>query len=95
MPASDRRVHNRTAMSAKVKVVHEHWGEFIFSTRDISDGGIFISLEDAVFEPNLGDRVVVQVQGLPIPAPVLDMRVVRRTVDGFGLQFESSDEESE
>jgi hypothetical protein len=27
------------------------------------------------------------VQGLPVPAPVLDMVVVRKTNDGFGLQF--------
>jgi hypothetical protein len=31
--------------------------------------------------------VTVQVQGLPVPAPILDMVVVRRTIDGFGLQF--------
>jgi len=41
----------------------------------------------AVFEPSIGDCVTVQVQGLPVPAPILDMVVVRRTIDGFGLQF--------
>ncbi|HLT14762.1 MAG TPA: PilZ domain-containing protein [Marinobacter sp.] len=92
MAASDRREHNRTAMSAKVKVVHQQWGEFVFSTRDISDGGVFIVLGEESFDPSIGDKVTVQVQGLPIPAPVLEMLVVRRTVDGFGLQFDHSDE---
>ncbi|MGX1200583.1 c-di-GMP-binding flagellar brake protein YcgR [Marinobacter sp. MBR-105] len=87
MVGSDRREHSRTAMSAKVKLVHEQLGEFVFSTRDISDGGVFIVLGEQVFEPSIGDCVTVQVQGLPVPAPILDMVVVRRTIDGFGLQF--------
>ncbi|MBS8239329.1 PilZ domain-containing protein [Marinobacter lipolyticus] len=87
MVGNDRREHNRTAMSAKVKVRHGTQGEFVFSTRDISDGGIFIVVESDPFEPTIGDRVEVQVQGLPVPAPILEMVVVRRTNDGFGLQF--------
>ncbi|MEP1214062.1 MAG: PilZ domain-containing protein [Marinobacter sp.] len=87
MVGNDRRIHNRTAMSAKVRVTHEELGEFVFSTRDISDGGVFIVVDAEPFEPTIGDSVQVQVQGLPVPAPVLDMVVVRKTNDGFGLQF--------
>ncbi len=74
-------------MSAKVRVTHEELGEFVFSTRDISDGGVFIVVDTEPVEPSIGDSVQVQVQGLPVPAPVLDMVVVRKTNDGFGLQF--------
>ncbi|MDL0433136.1 PilZ domain-containing protein [Marinobacter sp. TBZ242] len=87
MVGNDRRVHNRTAMSAKVRVTHEELGEFVFSTRDISDGGVFVVVDTEPFVPSIGDQVQVQVQGLPVPAPVLDMVVVRKTNDGFGLQF--------
>jgi hypothetical protein len=52
----------RTAMSAKVKVVHATLGEFTFSTRDISDGGVFIVVDTEPFAPELGDKVTVQVQ---------------------------------
>ncbi len=86
MNSEDRREHIRTALNAKVSVKHPDIGSRVFSTHDISDGGIFIVVEDD-FSPQLGDRVQVQVQGLPIPAPVLEMMVVRKTVDGFGLQF--------
>ncbi|MDR9425765.1 MAG: PilZ domain-containing protein [Marinobacter sp.] len=89
MTADDRRQHVRTAMAARVKIIHESLGEFVFSTSDISDGGLFIAMEDDAFKPELGDRVTVQVQGLPVPAPVLEMRVVRRTEDGLGLEFEN------
>lgn len=88
MAGNDRREHIRTAMSAKVKVTHPVQGEFIFSTRDISDGGVFVVVDTEPFAPELGDKVTVQVQGLPVPAPVLDMVIVRKTSDGFGLQFE-------
>lgn len=87
MGENDRREHGRTAMSAKVKVRHGVFGEFLFSTRDISDGGIFIVVDGEFFDPDIGDKVEVQVQGLPVPAPVLEMEVVRKSNDGFGLQF--------
>lgn len=87
MVGNDRRIHSRTAMSAKVRVTHEELGEFVFSTRDISDGGVFVVVDTEPFTPSIGDNVQVQVQGLPVPAPVLDMVVVRKTNDGFGLQF--------
>jgi len=90
MAVDDRREHFRTAMSAQVKVCHDQLGEFVFSTRDISDGGVFIVVGSEPFIPELGDKVRVQVQGLPVPAPELDMIVVRKTVDGFGLQFGDS-----
>jgi len=90
MDGNDRREHIRTAMSAKVKVVHEELGEFIFSTRDISDGGVFIVVDTEPFAPNLGDTVTVQVQGLPVPALILEMVVVRKTNDGYGLQFDQN-----
>lgn len=88
MSGSDRREYSRTAMSAKVKVRHDTQGEYVFSTRDISDGGVFIVVDQEPFVPQVGDRLTVQVQGLPVPAPELRMVVVRKTVDGYGLQFE-------
>ena len=87
MAGNDRRIHSRTALSAKVKVTHESLGEFVFSTRDISDGGVFIVIDTEPFEPTIGDQIQVQVQGLPVPAPVLEMVIVRKTIDGYGLQF--------
>ena len=86
MTTADRREHIRTALNARVKVTHPQYEPRFFATRDISDGGVFIVVEDE-FSPAIGDRLQVQVQGLPIPAPILEMVVVRKTIDGFGLQF--------
>lgn len=90
MTPDDRREHLRTSMSATVKVEHETLGSFVFGTRDISDGGVFIAVEDQQFAPELGDKVAVQVQGLPMEAPILHMVVRRKTFEGYGLQFADS-----
>lgn len=87
---TDRREHIRTALNARVSVAHDTLGKRQFSTRDISDGGVFVVVEEDDFEPELGDVVTVQVQGLPMPAPELRMVVTRKTVDGFGLRFADS-----
>lgn len=82
----DRRIFPRTAMNAKVRVVHPSIGEHIYATRDVSDGGVYVVVDDGFFPP-LGSVVEVQVQGLPVPAPILKMQVVRQGNDGYGLQF--------
>ena len=82
----DKRVHIRTLLNTKVKVTHDLVEEGIFYVRDISDGGVFVIVGDAIFPP-LGSVVTVQMQDLPFEAPILDMVVVRKGADGFGLKF--------
>ncbi|WP_111496437.1 PilZ domain-containing protein [Marinobacter bohaiensis] len=82
----DRRSALRTALSARVRISHPTLGERVYHTRDISDSGIFVVVEDDTW-PDIGDQVEVQVQGLPGEAPVLGMKVVRLTPEGFGLEF--------
>lgn len=67
-------------------VRHDTIGEKVFEMRDLSDGGIFVIVDNEVF-PEVGSQVEVQVQGLPIVAPVRTMRVVRQSSEGFGLEF--------
>jgi len=86
----NKRVHERTLLNAKVKVTHELLGDGIFYVRDISDGGVFVIVGESVFPP-LGSIVRVQMQNLPFEAPILDMVVVRKGVDGFGLRFVSDE----
>jgi PilZ domain-containing protein len=88
--SSDKRDHIRTLLNAQIKVTHDLLEEGLFYVRDISDGGVFVIVGDAKF-PTLGSVVKVQMQGLPFEAPVLDMVVVRKGLDGFGLRFVSDD----
>ena len=91
---SDKRGSPRTAFNAKVKVMHTSIGESVFMTRDISDGGIFVLVDGQEFPP-IGSSVQVQVQGMPIAAPIVEMVIVRKGSDGYGLQFLVSNEDSE
>lgn len=88
----EQRGYSRTSMSARIMVRHSEIGEHVFTMRDLSDGGIFILVDNESF-PSVGSEVEVQVQGLPVPAPVRRMKVVREAPDGYGLAFMGVDPE--
>lgn len=68
--------------------MHPDFGEVIVMTRDISDSGIFIFERSGLL--SIGDIVEVQIQDTPMEAPVVQMAVVRRDSEGYGLQFVNS-----
>ncbi len=84
--SEDKRRHVRTPIVCRIRIVHPRFGEMMVKTRDISDGGVFVVLDDAPALP-VGDIVQGQVQGLVADAPVLDMEVVRVEPTGVGLKF--------
>ncbi len=83
---SDKREHVRTPFVCRIKIGHETLGDLEAKTRDISDGGVFVSLEPEQMPP-IGTVVVGQVQGLAEEAPQLRMEVVRIESEGVGLRF--------
>lgn len=83
---SDKREHVRTPFVCRIKIGHETLGDLEVKTRDISDGGVFVSLKPEQMPP-IGTVVVGQVQGLAEEAPQLRMEVVRIESEGVGLRF--------
>lgn len=83
---SESRSHPRIPMKAQVKITHESFGELVATTRDISDGGIFLITKDFDMPP-VGTVIEGQVQGLHGDAPVLKMEIIRAEEDGVGLRF--------
>ncbi len=82
----EKRQHLRTAVSIKVRVWHDSIGSVIFTTRDVSDGGVFlITSGDPI--PPVGTVVQGQVQGPVDDLPVVTMEVVRLEPTGIGLRF--------
>jgi len=81
----NKRQFQRTRFASRVKVDHPQHGSAVFTTADVSDGGVYI--ERGAFDLDVGDVVEVQVQGLPVEAPVVRMLVVRRDASGFGLRY--------
>ena len=83
---SDKRIHFRTPLACRIKIICPVNGEMMVKTRDISDGGVFVALGGEQVPP-MGTIVTGQVQGLMDDAPILEMEVVRVESEGIGLQF--------
>ena len=78
----------RVSIPLRVSLTMTDNGQIFAVTRDISDGGIFLTL-DADVMPEIGDEVNVQVQGLPggQEPPWVKMLVVRSESSGVGLKI--------
>lgn len=84
--SENKRQHLRTTMCVEFKLFHPVFGERTVSTRDLSDGGVYLILDDVGALP-VGARVTGQVQGLMEDAPLVSMEVVRVDAAGLGLRF--------
>jgi len=87
---SDKRRFTRTPFACQIKIKHESIGELLVKTRDISDGGVFVVLDQSQIPP-IGTHLSGQVQGLMDDAPGLEMEVVRVEPSGVGLKFIDQD----
>jgi hypothetical protein len=86
MTSRERRRHPRLPLPARIRVMHASFGSMVVSSRDISDGGVFISNGEQPYPP-VGELVQVQALDMPVEAEVLDARIVRVESSGVGLEF--------
>lgn len=84
-PANQRQ-YMRTPLRCKFKIWHDSIGEMVVTTRDISDGGLFLIMDDTQVPP-IGSVLKGQVQGMMADAPVVVMEIVRVEAGGIGLRF--------
>lgn len=84
---SDQRHNVRTPLKVRLRIEHPAHGEMLVTTRDISDTGVYVLLDQAHDLLVIGERVSGQVQGLPMEAPILQLEVVRVELLGVGLRF--------
>lgn len=86
--SQDQRGHPRTRLEVTIELVTRDGYRTEAKTWNISDGGTFVELTAAQKQHfNLGTQVRSQVKGLPMPAPVVMMRVVRHAPSGIGLKI--------
>ncbi len=83
----NQRDTSRAPLKVRIRIDHPIHGELQVMTRDISDSGVFVIIDDAQKLLKIGELVTGQVQGLPVDAPVLQMEVVRFEPGGVGLRF--------
>ena len=82
----EKREHPRNPLSVKVRISHPTIGTVVVSTRDLSDGGVFLVTDGSKLPP-LGSVVDGQVQGPMENPPVVKMKIVRIESGGIGLAF--------
>lgn len=83
----NKRQAPRTPLQVRIRIDHPRLGQMLVSTRDISDSGVFVVIDEAQDQLQLGEIVTGQVQGMPIEAPIVEMEVVRFEASGMGLRF--------
>jgi hypothetical protein len=84
---TNQRDTSRAPLKVRIRIDHPMHGELQVMTRDISDSGVFVIIDDAQSLLKIGEVVTGQVQGLPMEAPILQMEVVRFEPSGVGLRF--------
>lgn len=82
----NRRQDMRIKVKAKVKLSHPSVGQVLLESGDISDSGVFLYTGE-ITPPEVGERVTIQMTGMPMEAPIVTMKVVRHISEGIGLQF--------
>ena len=83
---TNKRKQLRQLVNAPVKLSHSVFGEITAFTGDISNTGVFISIENKPTLPK-GAHIKLQFLSSLYPKVTFNTRVVRVTDEGFGLVF--------
>lgn len=89
---SNHRKNTRTPLKVRLRIDHPVHGEMLVTTRDISECGVYVLMDQAQHLLAMGEQVQGQVQGLPMEAPILQLEVVRVEALGVGLRFVQAEE---
>lgn len=81
-----RRFYKRDLVKARIKIDGPFLGSITGRTQNISDGGLFASMEDMLELP-IGSHITMQMLDSANPAVAFNMKVVRGNYEGFGLKF--------
>lgn len=82
----ERRHYKRKLVNARVKLYHANADPVDGTTRDISDGGVFV-MTDTPLPLSEGDQLKMVLPQSRSPDVVFNVRVIRLEADGAGLMF--------
>ena len=82
----ERRIHRRKLVNARVLLKHPTIGEHKTYTHDISDGGVFVLLQNTPDLP-AGSELDMQLLDSGQPDVVFKMEIARIDKLGYGLKF--------
>ena len=82
----ERRYYKRKLVNARVRLYHANFDVVEGSTRDISDGGVYVVTDHPPLLQE-GAQVKMILPQSQAPDIVFNMQVVRIDADGMGLMF--------
>lgn len=84
---NDRRLHERIPLAVSALLFDDSaGGSRTVKTKDVSDGGVLLVMDEP--KPAVGSVIRLQVVGLGDgEAPIVELRVMRHTVDGVGCAY--------
>lgn len=84
----ERRMFERTSTSVRVEMSHPSFGMIVGFTKDISDGGALVQIENQP-NPPVGTEVMVRFKKTvgPINIEPVKMKVVHQLRNTIGLMF--------
>lgn len=85
---TENRKFERYAISLEVELNYPGTGKMILNTRDMSDGGVFLYMDEGA-RPPIGEELFLKLTGLVggEEPPRVRVRVARITHEGIGLEF--------
>ena len=87
--SANRRRHERTLLSVKIKLISASNKEYILESGNISDSGAYVFNMDHC-DLQVGEVVRIQIIGLEggdDSSPLVAAKVVRTDTQGLGLEF--------
>ncbi|VAW97672.1 hypothetical protein MNBD_GAMMA23-586 [hydrothermal vent metagenome] len=91
----ERRKHRRKVVNARVRIFHSSFTSWDTQTRDISDGGVLILVDDKTLDLLVNDEVKLIFLDSGNVDVIFNMHVVRLADSGLGLQFLNYEKEGE
>jgi hypothetical protein len=84
----ERRIYERTSTTVRVEMSHPGFGTIVGFTKDISDGGALVQIENQPCPP-VGTEVQVRFKKAigPINLEPVTMRVIHQIRNTIGLMF--------
>lgn len=84
----ERRIYERTSTTVRVEMSHPGFGTIVGFTKDISDGGALVQIENQP-SPPVGTEVFVKFKKAigPINVEPVKMKVIHQLRNTVGLMF--------
>ena len=83
---ADKRLYKRKLVNARVKLLHDSFGEVESVTKDISNGGVYV-ITKPEHEVAIGEQLKMVLLESSDTKVMFNMEVIRHDKGGMGLMF--------